>query len=105
MYQIPSAGRSSFAANERVWPSKRFLGEWKGSWNGKDTFTLKVSEIKAGTAKVEYTVNGRTERGTATIDRYMLNFNGTTFATKDGRNGISQLTVGSYTKNGQMAKV
>jgi hypothetical protein len=68
-------------ANERVYHQSNLLGDWKGTWSkNHQTIELKVVNIKGNTAQVEYTHNGHTERGAATV-------NGSTSPTAMSRSG------------------
>jgi hypothetical protein len=55
--------------NERLYRQTNLLGDWKGSWkNNGQPVEVKVVSIQGNLAQVEYTHNGHTERGTATVN-------------------------------------
>ena len=56
-------------ANERLSHQSNLVGDWKGLWsNTHQPIEFKVLNIRGATAQVEYTHNGHTERGTASVD-------------------------------------
>lgn len=87
--------------NERLYHQSNLLGDWKG--NTKQTHQaveLKVVSINGDTAQVEYTHNGHTERGTATVSQNSITFGNVTIATRDGKQAAFEF---SYTPEGSLA--
>jgi hypothetical protein len=87
--------------NERLYHQSNLLGDWKGTTKqNKLAVELKVISINGSTAQVEYTHNGRTERGTATVDQNSITFGNVTIATRDGKQAAFEF---SYTPQGSIA--
>jgi hypothetical protein len=87
--------------NERLYHQSNLLGDWKG--NTKQTHQaveFKVVSINGDTAQVEYTHNGRTERGTATVSQNSITFGNVTIATRDGKQAAFEF---SFTPQGSLA--
>jgi hypothetical protein len=86
-------------ANERVFRQSRLLGEWKGNWVGNNQpVSFNVINIRGARAQVEYTHNGRTERGFAEVNGSLISFGGVTVGTKDGKNMVLLYSVGGAGK-------
>ncbi len=87
--------------NERLYHQSNLLGDWKG--NTKQTHQaveFKVVSIIGDTAQVEYTHNGHTERGTATVSQNSITFGNVTIATRDGKQAAFEF---SFTPQGSLA--
>jgi hypothetical protein len=92
-------------ANERVYHQSNLLGDWKGSWTtNHQPVEFKVVNIKAGTAQVEYTHNGHTERGTATVNGATITFGDVTIGTRDGKNAALEFSVGTAKMSAVLTK-
>jgi hypothetical protein len=88
--------------NERAYHQSNLLGDWKGSTKqNHQPVEFKVISINGDSAQVEYTHNGRTERGTATVDKDSISFGNVTIATRDGRQAAFEF---SYQPKGQLAE-
>lgn len=99
------AGSQISPANERLYKQSNLIGDWKGSYTKlKQPVEFKILSIKGGTAQVEYTHNGHTDRGTATVDKNMVTFQNVTVATRNGQNAVIQLDAGSTKFNGVLTK-
>ncbi|MGJ4913765.1 hypothetical protein ACQR10_01540 [Bradyrhizobium sp. HKCCYLRH2060] len=94
MVAIQSTNQIS-PANERVYRQSNLLGEWKGSWtaNGQ-TVSFKVVNIRGAAATVEYTHNGRTERGIGQVNGSTIDFGAVTLGTKNGKNAVLLFSAG-----------
>jgi len=89
--------------NERVWHQSNLLGDWKGTTKqNKLPVEFKVVSINGSTAQVLYTHNGRTERGTATVDQNTITFGNVTIATRDGKQAAFEF---SFTPQGALASL
>jgi hypothetical protein len=72
--------------NEKLYHQSNLLGDWKGSFTrSHQAIEFKVVSINGNTAQVEYTHNGRTERGTASVDQNSITFGNVTIGTRDGQ--------------------
>jgi hypothetical protein len=88
-------------ANERAWHQSNLLGDWKGTTKQNHApVEFKVISINGSTAQVEYTHNGRTERGTATVDKDSITFGNVTIATRNGSQAAFEF---GYQPSGQLA--
>ena len=98
---IPSGSQIS-PANERAWHQSNLLGDWKGTTKQNHLpVEVKVVSINGSTAQVQYTHNGRTERGTATVDKNTITFGNVTIATRNGQQAAFEF---SYQPQGQLAE-
>src|SRR5690349_11780303 len=62
-------------ATERIYHQSNLVGDWKGTWkNSARPVEFKVINIRGNSAQVEYTHNGRTERGVASVDGATVTF-------------------------------
>jgi hypothetical protein len=97
-----SQGASRISAvNERLYHQSNLLGDWKGSFSKThQAVEFKVVSIVGNTAQVEYTHNGHTERGTATVSQNSINFGNVTIATRDGKQAAFEF---SFTPQGSIA--
>lgn len=81
----PSTNQIS-PASEKMYGLSRLVGEWKGKWSGNNQdVSFKVVNIRGSRAQVEYTHNGRTERGFGTVENGTITFGNVTVGTKDGK--------------------
>jgi hypothetical protein len=88
--------------NERVWHQSNLLGDWKGNIKqNNQAIEFKVVSINGSSAQVEYTHNGRTERGQATVDKDSITFGNVTIATRNGQQAAFEF---SYQPKGQLAE-
>jgi hypothetical protein len=77
------------------------LGDWKGNFKKTNqAIDFKVVSINGDSAQVEYTHNGHTERGTATVDKNSITFGNVTIATRNGTQAAFEF---AYQPNGQLA--
>lgn len=91
--------------NERIYHQSNLLGDWKGTWTKKGgAVEFKVINIRGSTAQVEYTHNGRTERGTANVDGATITFGNVTIGTKDGSNAALEFSVGTAKQSAILQK-
>ncbi|CCD92255.1 conserved hypothetical protein [Bradyrhizobium sp. ORS 375] len=82
-------------ANERVYRQSNLLGEWKGSWTASgQAVSFKVVNIRGAAATVEYTHNGRTERGIGEVNGSTIDFGAVTLGTKNGKNAVLLFSAG-----------
>lgn len=97
---IPPGNQIS-PANERVWHQTNLLGDWKGTTKqNNQPVEVKVLSINGTTAQVQYIHNGRTERGTGTVDKDAITFGNVTIATRNGQQAAFEF---SYQPSGQLA--
>ena len=83
-------------ANERVYHQSNLLGDWKGtSKQNNMPVEFKVVNIRGNQAQVEYTHNGHTERGLATVDGATINFGDVTIATRNGSQAAFEFSTGT----------
>ena len=82
-------------AMERVYRQSNLLGEWKGSWTASgQAVSFKVVNIRGAAATVEYTHNGRTERGIGEVNGSTIDFGAVTLGTKNGKNAVLLFSAG-----------
>jgi hypothetical protein len=87
--------------NERAYHQSNLLGDWKGTIKQSHApVEFKVISINGSSAQVEYTHNGRTERGSATVDKNSISFGNVTIATRNGTQAAFEF---SYQPQGQLA--
>jgi hypothetical protein len=92
---IPSGSQIS-PANERVYHQSLLVGDWKGSFSKTNQpIELKVDNIRGDAAQVEYTHNGHTERGTATVNGATITYGNVTIATRDGKKAGLEFSFGT----------
>jgi hypothetical protein len=83
-------------ANERVYHQSNLLGDWKGkSKQNNMPVEFKVVNIRGNQAQVEYTHNGHTERGLATVDGATITFGDVTIATRNGSQAAFEFSTGT----------
>jgi hypothetical protein len=99
MAAISSTTNQISPANERLYRQSNLVGDWKGNWVGNNQpVGFKVVNIRGNRAQVEYTHNGRTERGFAEVRGTLITFGGVTVGTKDGKNMVMLFSVGGAGK-------
>ena len=87
--------------NETLYRQSNLLGDWKGTTKQNHAAVeFKVISINGSTAQVEYTHNGRTERGTATVSQNSISFGNVTIATRNGTQAAFEF---AYQPSGQLA--
>ena len=87
--------------NEKVWHQSNLLGDWKGAFKqSHQAIEFKVVSINGDSAQVEFTHNGHTERGTATVDKDSISFGNVTIATRNGTQAAFEF---SFQPQGQLA--
>jgi len=87
--------------NETLYRQSNLLGDWKGTTKQNHAAVeFKVISINGSTAQVEYTHNGRTERGQATVSQNSISFGNVTIATRNGTQAAFEF---AYQPNGQLA--
>jgi hypothetical protein len=83
-------------ATERVYHQSNLIGDWKGTWkNNNRPVEVKVVNIRGNQAQVEYTHDGRTERGTGSVDGATISFGNITIGTKNGSVAALEFTSGA----------
>jgi hypothetical protein len=92
-------------ANERVYHQSALLGEWKGNWAGNNQpVGFKVVNIRGARAQVEFTHNGRTERGFGQVSGSLITFGTVTVGTKDGKNLVLLSSAGAGKQTASLEK-
>jgi hypothetical protein len=87
--------------NEKVYHQSNLLGDWKGNFKKTNqAIEFKVVSINGDSAQVEYTHNGHTERGTATVDKNSITFGNVTIATRNGTQAAFEF---DFQPKGQLA--
>jgi hypothetical protein len=100
----PSTNQIS-PANERMYGLSRLVGEWKGKWTGKNQeVAFKVVNIRGARAQVEYTHNGRTERGIGKVENGTITFGGVMIGTKDGKTAALMFSAGGIKSSALLDK-
>lgn len=97
MTTILSSSTSQISpANERAYHQSNLLGDWKGSITKPyQPVEFKVINIRGNTAQVEYTHNGRTERGLADVNGATITFGNVTIGTRNGTQAAFEFSVGT----------
>lgn len=91
--------------NEKLYHQSNLLGDWKGSFsNNHQAIEFKVVSISGSTAQIEYTHNGHTERGTATVDQNFITFGNVTIATRDGTKAALEFSFGTAKQDASLNK-
>jgi hypothetical protein len=91
--------------NERIYHQSNLLGDWKGLWSkSHQPVEFKVLSIRGDTAQVEYTHNGRTERGTGTVSAATITYGNVTIGTRDGKNAGLEFSFGTAKMTAILAK-
>lgn len=91
--------------NEKLYHQSNLLGDWKGSFT-KDhqAVEFKVVGINGSTAQIEYTHNGHTERGTASVDQNYITFGNVTIGTRDGSKAALEFSFGTVKQDAVLSK-
>jgi hypothetical protein len=101
---IPKGSQIS-PANERVYHQSNLIGDWKGTWQKNSRpVELKVVNIRGDQAQVEYTHDGHTERGIASVDGATLSYGDITIGTKDGQNAALEFSSGTAKQTAILSK-
>ncbi|MGJ4951046.1 hypothetical protein [Bradyrhizobium sp. HKCCYLS20291] len=91
---VQSTSQISPAA-ERMYRQSNLLGEWKGTWTASgQAVSFKVVNIRGAAATVEYTHNGRTERGIGEVNGATIDFGAVTLGTKNGKSAVLLFSAG-----------
>ncbi|MGJ4931063.1 hypothetical protein ACQR1I_30215 [Bradyrhizobium sp. HKCCYLS2038] len=91
---VQSTSQISPAA-ERMYRQSNLLGEWKGTWTASgQAVSFKVVNIRGAAATVEYTHNGRTERGIGQVNGATIDFGAVTLGTKNGKSAVLLFSAG-----------
>jgi hypothetical protein len=100
------AGSQISPATERVYHQSNLIGDWKGTWSSKDKqpVEFKVINIRGASAQVEYTHNGHTERGIASVDGATITFGDVTIGTKNGSVAALEFSSGTAKKSAILNK-
>jgi len=92
-------------ANERVFHQSTLIGDWKGTWSkNNQSVEFNVINIRGNTAQVEYTHNGRTERGTADVNGDLITFGNVTLGSKNGQKAALEFSFGPATQTAILDK-
>ena len=96
----PAASHIS-TLNEKLYHQSNLLGDWKGNFKQTNQpVEFKVLSINGDTAQVEFTHNGYTERGSATVSQNSISFGNVTIATRNGQKAAFEF---SFQPKGQLA--
>lgn len=90
--------------NEKLYHQSNLLGDWKGSFSNHQAVEFKVVSISGSTAQIEYTHNGHTERGPATVDGNFITFGNVTIATRDGKKAALEFSFGTAKQDASLNK-
>jgi hypothetical protein len=95
MTTISSTASQISPATERVYHQSNLLGDWKGT-STRDHLPIefKVINIRGSKAQVEYTHNGRTERGFADVNGATITFGNVTIGTRNGSKAAFVFSAG-----------
>jgi hypothetical protein len=92
--------------NEKIWHQSNLLGDWKGSFaNNNQAIEFKVVSITGSTAQIEYSHNGHKEVGTAIVDKNTITYGNVTIATRDGKQGALEFSLGTARQAAVIDKV
>ena len=101
---VQSANQIS-PASERAYHQSNLIGDWTGTWSKThQPVEFKVLNIRGNKAQVEYTHNGRTERGYGTVNGSAITYGNVTIATRDGKTAAMQSLVGKIEMTGVLNK-
>jgi hypothetical protein len=101
---IPKGSQIS-PVNERVYHQSNLVGDWKGTWQKSSRpVEFKVINIRGDTAQVEYTHDGHTERGIASVDGATITYGDVTIGTKDGQNAALEFSTGTAKQDAILTK-
>jgi hypothetical protein len=83
-------------ANERAYHQSNLVGDWKGfGTNHHEAVGFKVLNIRGNSAQVEYTHNGRTERGIASVNGGTISYANVTIGTRNGKTAVLEFSAGA----------
>lgn len=92
---IPKGSQIS-PVQERIYHQSNLIGDWKGSWQKSNRpIEFKVINIRGDQAQVEYTHDGHTERGVASVDGATITFGDVTIGTKNGQVAALEFSTGT----------
>src|SRR5262249_3210471 len=92
-------------ATERVYHQSSLIGNWKGTWqNSPRPVEFKVVNIRGDSAQVEYTHDGHTERGIASVDGATITFGDVTIGTENGQVAALEFSTGGAKKTAILNK-
>lgn len=92
---IPKGSQIS-PATERIYHQSNLIGDWKGAWQKNNRpVEFKVVNIRGDQAQVEYTHDGHTERGIASVDGATITFGNVTIGTKNGSVAALEFSSGT----------
>jgi hypothetical protein len=101
---IPKGSQIS-PATERVYHQTNLIGDWKGTWkNSSSPVEFKVVNIRGAQAEVEYTHDGHTERGIASVDGATITYGNVTIGTKNGSVAVLEFSSGTAKKTAVLNK-
>jgi len=96
MSMIQSTTNQISPANERVYHQRNLIGDWKGEWlTSHQAVEFKVINIRGAKAQVEYTHNGRTERGLADVNGALITFGNVSIGTRNGQRAVLEFSSGT----------
>jgi len=102
---ITATGSQISKQNETIYHQSNLLGTWTGTWsNTKQPFTFKVLKITGSTAEIEYTHNGKTEKGQAEVSQNLVTYGDITIGTKNGTKGAIEFVAGNVKQTGSLTK-
>ena len=90
--------------NEKLYHQSNLLGDWKGSFSNHQAVEFKVVSISGSTAQIEYTHNGYTERGTASVSQNFITFGNVSIATRDGKKAALEFSFGTARQEASLDK-
>lgn len=91
---IPKGSQIS-PATERIYHQSNLIGDWKGTWkDSSQPVEFKVVNIRGDSAQIEYTHNGHTERGIASVDGATITYGDVTIGTKNGQVAALEFSSG-----------
>ena len=103
--RVPSTTTQISPANERVYRQSNLLGDWKGRWSKTNQpVEFKVVSITGNSAQIEYTHNGRTERGTGKVNGSTISFGNVTIGTGNGKNAAMVFAFGPAKMSAMLEK-
>jgi len=99
------AGSQISPVNERVYHQSNLVGDWKGSFSKTNQpVDFKVDNITGNTAQIEYTHNGYTEKGNATVSGASITYGNLTLATRDGSKAALEFSYGTAVQSAILTK-
>ena len=105
MTTISSTTSQISPVNERVYHQSNLLGDWKGTWaHSSSPVEFKVVNIRGDKAQVEYTHDGRTERGMADVNGATITFGNVTIGTRNGSVAAFEFSAGTAVKTATLDK-